>query len=121
MEDLNNIAVINEESVTNLKAIMEDSFPTVIQYFLEDTQGYINNIGAAIDDSNLEEISKHAHTIKSSSLQVGADKVSKLSANIEIIAKTETDKQAAIATIKPIFQALEENFIEATDKYKDLL
>ena len=78
--------IINIDSVNEAKSIMQDKFPLMIEYFLEDTEGYIKTMKEGVAESDVEKIKSPAHTIKSSAYQIGAEKMSEIAKEIEEVA-----------------------------------
>lgn len=75
--------VIDEDIITESKSLMGDKFSMVIEYFIEDTVGYISEIENAIKENDTSKAIAPAHTIKSSAKQLGVLRVFELAKNIE--------------------------------------
>lgn len=93
--------------VAKAKAMMKRRFSTMIEYFLEDTQNYIEQILQGIEQGDYNAIVVPAHTIKSTSRQMGAIVVSDLSKELEALARTE---EASFETIRELAEQLQEQF-----------
>lgn len=78
------LQVINLSIVEEAKELMGDRFPTMVKYFLEDTEMYLSEIekGLAHKDANM--VLSPAHTIKSSAKQLGAEHVSDAARQLEL-------------------------------------
>ncbi len=81
-EDLYDPQVLNE-----VKSVMKARFSVVLQYFLEDSEGYVNTIKSAVANSNAAEIVLPAHTLKSSAKQMGAMLLSARAQRVEELAR----------------------------------
>lgn len=77
------LEIINSSIVEEAKELMGDRFPTMVKYFLEDTEMYIAEIEASIEDKDFERSISPAHTIKSSAKQIGAERISDIARQIE--------------------------------------
>lgn len=93
--------------VAKAKAMMKRRFSTMVEYFLEDTQNYIEQILQGIEDGDYNAIVVPAHTIKSTSRQMGAIVVSDLSKELEALARTE---EASLEKIRELAEQLQEQF-----------
>jgi HPt (histidine-containing phosphotransfer) domain-containing protein len=65
---------------------MQNNLSTAIDFFIADTESYIASIDKGINSKNFEQIRLAAHTIKSSSMQIGAEKLSCSALTIEMLA-----------------------------------
>lgn len=77
-------------SLAEAKRTMKAKFGTMVQYFLEDSESYIIAIKEAITANNVEAIISPSHTLKSSSKQMGAERLSNISKEIEAMAREQT-------------------------------
>ncbi|MDA9163262.1 Hpt domain-containing protein [Rickettsiaceae bacterium] len=75
--------IINIKLAEEAKNLMTDRFPTMVSYFLEDTQMYLEEIEKGATEDDPERAISPAHTIKSSAKQLGAERVSEIAKNIE--------------------------------------
>ena len=72
------------------KETMKAKFATMVTYFLEDAENYISSIGDGIAANQVEKIVSPAHTLKSSSHQMGAIKMSETAKEMEHIAREQS-------------------------------
>lgn len=75
--------IINLSAFNETKAIMKDKMALLIDCFLEDAHSYLATIDEGLAEHNTQKIAATAHTIKSSSRQVGADTLSAIAESIE--------------------------------------
>ncbi len=87
--------------------MMKRRFATMIEYFLEDTQNYIEQINKGVENGDYTAIVVPAHTIKSSSRQMGAITVSDLSKDLEALARAE---EVSFEKIRELTDQLQEQF-----------
>lgn len=116
------LKIINRKSVANVKAIMKDRFPIMVEYFLEDTGVYIKRIDEGISANDAEMVKSPAHTIKSSAGQIGAEKVSEIAKQIEEIAINMLEGgEGDFKQLHSLFNELKAAFNEAEPELKKLI
>ncbi len=74
---------IDREAFLALKESMGAKFPQLVGFFIEDIQCYSTEMMAAHADNRFADLSRVAHTIKSSSLLFGCSDLSGLAASVE--------------------------------------
>ncbi|HEY7773532.1 MAG TPA: Hpt domain-containing protein, partial [Marinagarivorans sp.] len=98
---------LNAAAVAKAKNIMKHRFPTMIEYYLEDTQSYIDQIRRGLDEGSYAQLVVPSHTIKSSSRQMGAYAVAELGQKIEAMARAE---EVSFETLSELTNKLQEQF-----------
>ena len=81
--------VLDKDIIFKSKRMMKQRFPIMVEYFLEDTQNYINQIREGTIQNDYAQLVVPSHTIKSSARQMGAITVSELAKEIEVSARSE--------------------------------
>lgn len=105
------LETINLSIVDEAKDLMSERFPTMVKYFLEDTEMYINEIEHAMQNKDFAMAISPAHTIKSSAKQLGAEKVSDIARQIEVHSRKMQDEQGDdFDTVDKLYQELKEEF-----------
>src|ERR1700712_2966165 len=79
--------MIDTQAFDEAKAMMQNKFQKVIGYYLEDADNYIETIQEGLENQDAEIIIPAAHTIKSSSRQIGAFFLADYAAIIEETAR----------------------------------
>ena len=87
---------INKSMIEDLKELMEEDFPVLIETFLTDCESRLVDLNKAISESNTTEIRELAHGFKGSSSNLGADKLSEISFTIETMGRENN-----LANIEP--------------------
>lgn len=82
--------ILDMAAIAEAKATMKAKFPTMVQYFLEDSESYIAAIKEGIAAASAEKIVSPAHTLKSSSRQMGALRVSEIAKSMEALAREQS-------------------------------
>lgn len=80
--------VINFQVVQIARETLKDKYPDILKLYLETTQGQIKDISSAFDADQIESIIRPAHTLKSTSRQMGAPVLANYAFEIEVAAKT---------------------------------
>jgi len=107
--------IIDNIAFEEAKKSMQHKFPKIMGYFFEDTTSYIDTINQGLAQQDASLIMPAAHTIKSSSRQLGGAKLSDVAALLEQKAreymKEETDfsvMQQLAVELKELFQITKE-------------
>ncbi len=102
--------------VNETKRIVGASFPSIVQCFISVSPEYINEIRQGLLEQDLHKISSGAHTLKSSSIQLGAALLSSKARELELRSKQEQSPFTDIANeLSHQFSELEE-LCAATEK-----
>jgi CheY-like chemotaxis protein len=86
---------VDKAVLVELREIMEDAFPELIQTYLRDTPTRLIAIRDAIGQSDADALRAAAHTMKSSSANLGAMPLSALSKELEALGREGTTAGAA--------------------------
>lgn len=89
--------------LTTLKDVIGDDLNDIIDSFLELLPGQVSAIQQAIKDGDETSLRLHAHTLKGSASNVGANGLAEVSLRIETLAK-QGDTQGASVHIAPLSQ-----------------
>lgn len=84
--------ILDMQAFQEAKDMMKAKFPIMLQYFLEDTETYIASIHEGLALVNASKIVSPAHTIKSSSKQMGAIAMSEIAKAMEMLAREQSDR-----------------------------
>jgi signal transduction histidine kinase/PleD family two-component response regulator/HPt (histidine-containing phosphotransfer) domain-containing protein len=77
-------SVIDEEQLMSMRSNLGDDFLEFIEVYLEDTELSINTAKELNFETELSEIHRIAHSIKSSSMNIGATELSEISKSLEL-------------------------------------
>lgn len=78
-----NCEVIKAETIVELKEILADEFGVLVSSYLEDAQTRMKKLQLAIDDADAAVIKAEAHSLKGSSLNLGAQCLPQLCSQLE--------------------------------------
>jgi len=87
----NKLEILNPITLAEAKELMGNRFPTMVKYFIEDTNMYMDEIQAAVSSQDANKSLAPAHTIKSSARQLGAERVSEIAKEIEFLSRDIID------------------------------
>ena len=118
---MTNSTILDMEAIEEARAVMKDKFPTMVEYFMEDTEMYINSIKEGVANVSIEKIVSPAHTLKSSSRQMGATRVSEISKEIEALAREQSSGgENNMEVLAAMIVTLEGAFHATREAYKQL-
>jgi CheY-like chemotaxis protein/HPt (histidine-containing phosphotransfer) domain-containing protein len=86
-------AAVDQTILEELRSAMEEDFPAIIDAYYEGTEAVLHEIRAA--DGNAAALYRPAHTLKSSSANLGAMKLSELATDLEAHARSGQVPDAA--------------------------
>ena len=107
---------INKEMVEQLKELMEEDFPLLINTYLTDSDKRLQDLSLAITEKNAKEIRELAHGFKGSSSNLGADKLAEISHSLESMGDTEQLADSAVT-----LEALANEYEQVNAYFKSLL
>ena len=108
--------VLDGEVLAELRDVMGAEFGSLVQMFLVDAAKYIDQLEAAAAGNNLEQMVAPAHTLKSSSANLGAMAVSAAAKRIEVGARDGVLHRPAVAVA-----VLEAEFQRASESLRRLM
>jgi len=85
---------INTSMIEDLKELMEEDFPILIETFLTDCEKRLDDLKEAISENNAKEIRELAHGFKGSSSNLGAVLLSDISFKLEIMGRENELEEA---------------------------
>ena len=89
--DSQNNSPVDLEIFNALRAAMGDIFNELLLTFIEQSQNYLNELNDAYDEQNLQMLERIFHSMGSSSLSMGAQKLSELARSLEKKSTTEAE------------------------------
>ena len=111
-----NIVILDQQAVENARRILKERYDEIVETYIQSTQDYINTMIQAMEKNDIEAIIRPAHTLKSTSKQMGAEKISLIAKDIEHKAKdlnnTQNSDQAAYQSITPQLDSIQLAFAE---------
>ncbi|MFT5451740.1 MAG: HPt (histidine-containing phosphotransfer) domain-containing protein [Enterobacterales bacterium] len=100
---------IKKEMIEELKELMEDDFPLLLNTFLDDSNKRLVDLKFALAENNANEVRELAHGFKGSSANLGAEKLAEISSDLETMGRTEQ------------LSGAESRFEELNNEYKIIL
>ena len=103
--------LIDQQVLAALKELMEEEFPVLINSYIEDAPKLLADILSSSKEADREILVRAAHTLKSSSNNLGAIKLAMIAETIE--KQSQDNKLSVAATLIPSLQAALDETIEA--------
>ena len=99
-------AVLNLDTIQNLKTIMGEEFPELVSIYLRDSCARLETFQAALAAQDFESLGFAAHSLKGSSANIGAMHLAEIAKCLEQSAKScnLTECQRYLSEIGPIYQ-----------------
>lgn len=97
---IDNREIVRTETLVELKEILEDDFGMLVTSYLEDAQSRIRKLQLAIEDADAAVIKAEAHSLKGSSLNLGAQSLPELCSQLEDCGNTESLEDTPALFIK---------------------
>ncbi len=113
--------VLDEAVFMEAQNFMNSKFSKIIGYYFEDTAAYIEIINKGASENDASAIIPVAHTIKSSSKQLGAEKLSYAAEKLEEMARLCVKGEESIFQVVTLAHTVEPIFIETMDKIKKII
>ena len=103
--------LIDQQVLAALKELMEEEFPALINSYIEDAPKLLADILSSSKEADREILVRAAHTLKSSSNNLGAIKLAMIAETIE--KQSQDHKLSVAATLIPSLRAALDETIEA--------
>jgi two-component system sensor histidine kinase/response regulator len=102
-------ATLDEGALQSLRDLMAHDFGVVIADYLRDVPQQLGQMESALEQGDRTSIERHAHSVKSSSLSVGALSAARIAESLEVRARrnaSQVEVQRMIAALRAAFQLL---------------
>ena len=122
MSDENNI--IDCEMVDEAKDILGEKFSVLVDRYINDTKVILSTMDVDRAAGQHEKVAEGAHSLKSSSYQVGAKLVSIKASEIETYVRSHVEELVDITlqkNIETLISELQNNFFDYQNKIKSYL
>lgn len=109
--------IVDRDTLEELRDVMEDEFSLLIDTFIQDAPGRIAELRSVHASDDIAGLEKPAHTLKGSSSNIGAPKLSSICAALVdgVRAGDPGDVDAAIADIEQAFLELKDVLLTFKD------
>ncbi len=112
------VPILDLDIIEEAKSVMKARFMTMVEYFLEDAETYSSGIREGLEQNNSEKIRAAAHTLKSSSKQLGALRLSETAKEMEYTVQGEG---SGTESLDQQFHKLEQIMVETKAAFQDLV
>jgi len=110
--NIEDLILLDEQALNAVKAISSRRFSVLLNYYLEDGRSYVERIEYGLKTNDINVIVPPAHSLKSSSAQLGAMRLSKIAENIETYARKERNGSCNLTPIAGSIEMLRKTFEE---------
>ena len=115
------MSTINIHVFENAKRVMNDSFAVILEYFIEDAEMYFAEMSEFIEENDVEKIMSHTRSIRTYANQFGAEDVSDIANNIELLCLSAAKEETLdLEEVKNLCLQLNEAFEDFTLKANEL-
>ena len=80
-------SVLDDEAVLNAKSILKEKYAEMVDIYIQNSRERIEEIETAIENDNVDGLIRPAHSLKSTSMQMGAVSLSDIAKTIEAEAR----------------------------------
>ena len=87
LQDVDDEPLLDEDAVANARSILKDKYSGMVEVYITNSWERVEEIEKAIGDLDVEAAIRPAHTLKSTSKQMGALKLSDVAKELEYCAK----------------------------------
>jgi len=112
--------VLNEVALAQLKELDGDDgeslLVSIFELYIADAPEHLTKITKAIEDSNGNVLSEESHKLKSTSANIGAEKLTTICQTLETYGSN--DQLSRATELLPEFQKALEEVLEAVQNYK---
>lgn len=92
--------------------VLKNRFPMVLQGYLDDTQGYIDQIAVAIEKNDYQMVFRQAHPLKASSEALGIVRLAKIARALEHAARmTVKEEKSDVENAQQMLESLRQTYI----------
>lgn len=116
--------ILDMEAVEDARSTLKDEYDDMVTVYTGSSQDRIQEIMAALAANDVEAVIRPAHTLKSTSSQMGAFKLSEIAKKVEYTAKAihkgETEKEQTIEDIVHLMNDIEVLYEQTCQAFKRL-
>lgn len=112
--DFHQLSLLDDDTIAELRDIMEDDFDDLVRTFLDDLPGQLTAIDAAASQAAAEVLYRSAHKLKSGSGSIGAPRLAEIARQLEIMGRNGdlSGAQSLVAQLHAAAAATETGFRE---------
>jgi len=101
---------INQDAFEQVKALMGDKFPTLVETYLRTSRAHVEKIRSAYEAENAQAIADSSHAMKSSSGNMGLQGLSESMREIEAKAREVVDGDLSLDVLGGMITKAESQF-----------
>ena len=112
--------LLDAAALEEVRTMMKDKFQEVLNYFLEDSAMYVQQIAQSFAAGEAEAVVLPAHTLKSSAKQMGALRLWDVASILEATVREIVKGTGELSQIAPLVGQLQVVFEETRNAYQQL-
>ena len=112
---------VDISKLDEMKSLMGELFDQLIPSYIEQSDNYVAELLDLLNINDLNTLQRHAHSLKSSSLNIGAQKLSDISRKLENMCDISIDKEVDKDILKSTITLISNEYISVKNelnKYK---
>lgn len=114
---INEFPILDQEALDEVREVLEARFGQILEFYFEDSDGYIEALRQAVAEDSAEKAVSPAHTLKSSSRQMGAFRVSEIARQIEELARGAVAGSGGLDQVPNLVERLAATFGETREAF----
>ncbi|GAA4650038.1 hypothetical protein GCM10023116_23210 [Kistimonas scapharcae] len=115
-DNLHEKPLLNRETLEQLRMVMEEEFDLLINSYLEDSPKLVEDTLSAARNMDIKVFTRASHTLKSSSQNLGADRLGELASQLE-----KNGREKNLSEVRPLLKKLEAVFQATCEELKNSL
>ena len=105
--------ILDENTIDDARNVLKDKYFETVDMYIDSSHERVAEILAALDAEDIEAVIRPAHTLKSTSMQMGAVRLSELAKSVEYKAKAIADgEEEDVAVIRGLMEAVQVMLVE---------
>ncbi len=113
--------VLDKAIIAAAKDAMKDKFSMIVDYYIEDGESYVEQILAGVKEESAQAIVAPAHTLKSSSREMGALRVADLADALEKDARLSVENGTKIENLADRSSKIKAEFTMAKSELLEIV
>ncbi|MGH1378756.1 MAG: Hpt domain-containing protein [Alphaproteobacteria bacterium] len=114
-------SAVDYDVLHEAKSLMKARWPDLVNGYLSDAARYVDGIKQGINDNDCDAVSFNAHSLKSSSLGMGAKGLGDVACSIESGARGIVDSGGDISVLNDLIPLVEEALDHAVTNLKSTI
>jgi|GEM_PF-6097051 len=106
---------INFDTLVQLQNLLGEVFEQLVSAYIEQSDQLISAMPALLEQQQYVELQRHAHSIKSSSLNIGAESLSTMAMQLETLsAQANSNLYTRTTSLQPLIKQIQQEYTTLT-------